>query len=40
MIASPSQLKAEALETGTTAFHDGLMVTPEGVFAAAAAAAP
>lgn len=33
MIASPLQLKVEALQTGTTVFHDGLMVTPEGVFA-------
>jgi hypothetical protein len=32
MIASPLQLKAEALETGTTVFHDGLQVTPEGKF--------
>jgi hypothetical protein len=32
MTASPSQLKAQALETGTTVWHDGLTVTPEGMF--------
>jgi hypothetical protein len=32
MAPSPLQLKAQALETGTTMWHDGLTVTPEGVF--------
>lgn len=30
MTASPSQLNAEAIATGTTVYHDGLQVTPEG----------
>lgn len=32
MHTSPLQLKAQAVETGTTVFHDGLLVTPEGKF--------
>jgi hypothetical protein len=32
MTISALQLKATALETGTTMFHDGLTVTPEGMY--------
>lgn len=32
MRVSPLQLKAQAVETGTTVFYDGLQVTPEGKF--------
>jgi len=32
MPASALQLKRLALETGTTMWHDGLTVTPEGMF--------
>jgi len=31
-ITSALQLKRQAIETGTTVFHDGLQVTPEGKF--------
>lgn len=32
MHASVFQLKAQAVETGTTVFHDGLQITPEGKY--------
>lgn len=32
MHASVFQLKAQAIETGTTVFHDGLQITPEGKY--------
>lgn len=32
MQISALQLKAQAVETGTTVFHGGLQVTPEGKF--------
>ena len=32
MHASVFQLKAQAVETATTVFHDGLQITPEGKY--------